>query len=249
MDLVARRSGTMLQQKIDYNEEGIHKLINILNVNNYSFEKSISKMLEGKNKIFLRHDVDLSLEIANKMANIQLEAGIKGIFFIMINSPFYNIFEANKKNILREISGKGFEIGLHANIEKTGNRDFIEREVQLQKKILEWTVEKPISLVSFHQPTSIEKHYQLRDQTLFNTYKLKQLGIEYFSDSNRTLDLPGLLDAINLRKSIQLLLHPAWWLCDLEKPSDIWEKLIKCKMEEIRAILRSTERTYRDNFS
>ena len=71
------------------------------------------KMLNSTNQIILRHDVDLDIYPAYKMALLENEIGVKSTFFILLNAQSYNPLSINNKNILREISSLGFEIGLH----------------------------------------------------------------------------------------------------------------------------------------
>ena len=70
-------------------------------------------MLNSTNQIILRHDVDLDIYPAYKMALLENEIGVKSTFFILLNAQSYNPLSINNKNILREISSLGFEIGLH----------------------------------------------------------------------------------------------------------------------------------------
>ncbi len=64
--------------------------------------------------LFLRHDVDLSLEAAVEMAEAEAELGVPSTYLLMTESVFYNL--ASKEGIattarLREL---GHTVGLHA---------------------------------------------------------------------------------------------------------------------------------------
>jgi glycerophosphoryl diester phosphodiesterase len=129
----------------------------------------------------------------------------------MVNSPLYNIFENDKLAILKKISARGFKIGLHANIQKTNNDFEIEKNLQMQRQVLELALEKPISLMSFHQPTLIKRDFNLRDESLYNVYQLVKEGVVYHSDSYMTLNLEAIHQSILDGKNMQLLIHPVWW--------------------------------------
>jgi len=64
--------------------------------------------------LFLRHDVDLSLDAALRMAEVESETGAQATYFLMTESVFYNL--ASKEGVettarLREL---GHRVGLHA---------------------------------------------------------------------------------------------------------------------------------------
>ena len=64
--------------------------------------------------VFLRHDVDLSLDAALRMAELEAAEGVSATYFLMTESVFYNL--ASKEGVaaiarLREV---GHRVGLHA---------------------------------------------------------------------------------------------------------------------------------------
>jgi len=68
----------------------------------------------GRGDLFLRHDVDLSLAAAVRMAELEADAGATSTYFLMTESVFYNL--ASKEGVaavarLREL---GHRVGLHA---------------------------------------------------------------------------------------------------------------------------------------
>ena len=48
-------------------------------------------------KVLLRHDIDLSLEKALEMAEIEAELGVPAVYFLFLRSPFYNIFSKKEE--------------------------------------------------------------------------------------------------------------------------------------------------------
>jgi hypothetical protein len=68
----------------------------------------------GPGDLLLRHDVDLSLDAALRMAQLEAEEGASATYFLMTESVFYNL--ASKEGVatigrLREL---GHRVGLHA---------------------------------------------------------------------------------------------------------------------------------------
>ena len=82
--------------KITYNRDSLEKILNFYSHEGYVWETDPKNMLQGEQKIFLRHDIDVSLEVAREMAKTEEKYAVNSVFFIMVNSPFYNIFEYNQ---------------------------------------------------------------------------------------------------------------------------------------------------------
>lgn len=64
--------------------------------------------------LLLRHDVDLSLEAAVELAELEAEAGAQATYFLMTRSVFYNLDSPVGERALERIRGLGHRVGLHA---------------------------------------------------------------------------------------------------------------------------------------
>jgi hypothetical protein len=64
--------------------------------------------------ILLRHDVDLSLEAAVAMAELEAEAGARATYFLMTRSVFYNLASPAGERALTRLRELGHAIGHHA---------------------------------------------------------------------------------------------------------------------------------------
>jgi hypothetical protein len=64
--------------------------------------------------VYLRHDVDLSLEAALEMARIEHELGVRATYFLMTESGFYNLDSHVGHQTLRQLRQWGHAVGLHA---------------------------------------------------------------------------------------------------------------------------------------
>ena len=64
--------------------------------------------------LFLRHDVDLSLEAALAMARIEHERGARASYFVMTESRFYNLDSNHGRVAIAELRELGHAVGLHA---------------------------------------------------------------------------------------------------------------------------------------
>jgi len=64
--------------------------------------------------LFLRHDVDLSLDAALAMARIEGELGARATYFLMTESRFYNLSSHAGRDAIAELRELGHAVGLHA---------------------------------------------------------------------------------------------------------------------------------------
>jgi len=65
-------------------------------------------------EIFLRHDVDLSLAAALRLAELESSLGVSATYFLMTRSVFYNLASADGERALSRLRELGHRIGLHA---------------------------------------------------------------------------------------------------------------------------------------
>jgi len=64
--------------------------------------------------VILRHDVDLSLDAALAMAELEAETGAVATYFLMIRSEFYNLDAASGMAAVERLRELGHRVGLHA---------------------------------------------------------------------------------------------------------------------------------------
>jgi hypothetical protein len=64
--------------------------------------------------LFLRHDVDLSLEAALAMARLEAEMEVRATYFLMTRSVFYNLASASGEAAVAALRALGHAVGHHA---------------------------------------------------------------------------------------------------------------------------------------
>jgi len=64
--------------------------------------------------LLLRHDVDLSLEAALEMAEVEAEADAVATYFLMTRSEFYNLDAPSGVEAIERLRELGHRVGLHA---------------------------------------------------------------------------------------------------------------------------------------
>jgi hypothetical protein len=64
--------------------------------------------------LLLRHDVDLSLDSALRLAELEAAAGAAATYFLMTQSVFYNLASPEGLRALNRLRELGHQVGLHA---------------------------------------------------------------------------------------------------------------------------------------
>jgi hypothetical protein len=64
--------------------------------------------------LLLRHDVDLSLDAALRLAELEAEASAQATYFLMTESVFYNLASHEGERALERLRELGHRVGLHA---------------------------------------------------------------------------------------------------------------------------------------
>lgn len=163
--------------------------------------------------MYLRHDIDLSLELAVEMAEVEAELGVQSTYFVLVSTDIYNPASSRSRRLLSTIIDNGHEIGLHFDATQTGNED-LDRSAERECDILAKLTGRSVETISFHRPARELLGSNKRLAGRRHTYEPEFFSkIAYISDSNggwhhgHPLDHP----AIGARTAIQLLTHPIWW--------------------------------------
>jgi hypothetical protein len=195
----------------------------------------------------LRHDVDVSMEYALEMAQLEARLGVRATYFVMLRSPMYNLFGRRSSSALREIVALGHDLGLHYDAAcSQGPEHDIEEWLRFEMETLGTLAGRRVTAFSFHQPSAeiIERRVEIPGA--INTYHPGQLpGFKYISDSNRVwreCDPLQLLQAGFDR--IHLLFHPLWWMCEDPDVQRCWDAAIRRNFEVMQSQLLATERAY-----
>ena len=215
----------------------------------------------NKGQILLRHDVDVNLSAAAKMASAEHKLGVKTTYFLMWRSPCYNLMSRSSQKYVEKILTLGHSIGLHYDhgfdLENEKDSSFTYEQIEIQSKWLETLFSCKISAVSFHQP-NIKIIQELNNfGYLLNTYnKSLRENYYYISDSNRKFSLFNFdkhseksIRNINkladcYPKNIQLLIHPLWWIYEESSTEKVWNQALIKNFEISQKQLLKTERAY-----
>jgi hypothetical protein len=159
--------------------------------------------------LLLRHDIDINLLKASRMADLEHKYGLKATYFVMINHPFYNI----RKNLsfINYLLALGNEIGLHWYREKLDLENLVTH-IEEDCRLLEDLIQRPVKSISFHKPPP-----ELIGTSLFISGRISAYASVlmewYISDSRGRFRVGDPIPAILQRKGnlLQFLIHPIWW--------------------------------------
>jgi hypothetical protein len=96
----------------DFSLEHYGELLDVAKRGGYGFAFFDHEPQNGD--LFLRHDVDLSLDAALRMAELEAAAEAPATYFLMTQSVFYNLSSSEGVRAINRLRELGHGIGLHA---------------------------------------------------------------------------------------------------------------------------------------
>lgn len=165
----------------------------------YSAYKKLLKLLQDsgyKNALYdtwnnyektviLRHDVDLSIKMAVPFSEIEKEMGMEAVYFLLLNTDFYNIASHSSRKLIDKICRNGGKIGLHFDEAAYGRQDII-KGILKEKAAMESVLDMPITYVSMHRPSKETLEADYRIKGIINSYsRIFFHEFKYISDSRR----------------------------------------------------------------
>jgi hypothetical protein len=150
---------------------------------------------------YWRHDVDVSLSAAVKMARFAQVAGVQSTFFLNPRCDFYNLFSREGEQAKRAILDAGHRIGLHCDYRNGSIEEAVRRDWNLM------SADEPLDTdaVSFHMPPTCVLWV---DFDWFDSAYASKWQDRYLSDSRREFG-PGKENLIS--DDLQICLHPEHW--------------------------------------
>lgn len=178
--------------------------------------------LDGR--AFIRHDVDLSVRHAFRMARLESALGLHTTYHVMVDCPFYSVEDRGTALLLQRIHSLGHEIGLHydpANVRCGTHGAPIRADIEHCCQRLSVAIRKPVRSLSFHRPTQEFLAGPFRIDRRVNAYAAP-LFEWYLSDSRARWREGNPLRSVEHPRSttLQVLVHPIWWGPDRRSPAE-----------------------------
>lgn len=200
--------------------------------------------------LFIRHDVDNSLELALEMASIEESLGIVTTYYLMTSSSVYNSFAPISRAITGRLLEMGHQIGLHFCLKthtQCDRRSIIESVVR-EKSLLESIFQTRVCTVSFHQPGQVLANptgslksldFSLKEYGLLNTYSSEDTqGAFYLSDSKMSfsngINPLTFFASTNVQRT-QLLAHPIWYDKEVGEAEERWDRMLLLRIRQMIA--------------
>ena len=177
----------------DFSLEHYREILRAAGEGGYRFAFFGSPPSEGD--LFLRHDVDLSLEAALDMAELETDEGVATTDLLMTRSVFYNLASHEGERAIARLRELGHQVGLHA----------VHPEVELDARfdpIVAWHNPEPAFMTA-----PIDGVVNVMEQTHFDP-------ATYRSDSNHRWRSGCPHDELRAGAFpwLQLLVHPEIWV-------------------------------------
>lgn len=196
--------------------------------------RSFSECKSDGKIIILRHDMDLSVHRALRIAEIENEESIISTFFVDIHQEFYNALEKEISTKILKILELGHKLGLHFDptyyeVQRYGLHQ-VSHLIEFEKDLLERIFQAEVEAFSIHNPI-------VETNGLFNDYEIAGMinaysnyfrdNFGYCSDSNgywRHERLEEVLTEARYER-LQILIHPEWWT---PEPMSPFERASRC---------------------
>jgi hypothetical protein len=171
--------------------------------------------------VYLRHDIDFSIERAYDMALCDHDLGIRSTFFFLPNSELYNLYSQRSIKRVEDIHRMGHDICLHVDKEC-----YAKLETILHCFTCYFPYAKA-KIIGRHQPKDFPNKPEISNEYI-DVYKKQFVeDIEYASDSGGEwkYGYPLQRQAYQEGKSFHLLIHPLWWLSRSDEKGKIIQEL------------------------
>ena len=166
--------------------------------------------------LFLRHDVDLSLDAALRMARLEREHDATATYFLMTESVFYNLASSEGRAALDELRALGHHVGLHAIHPRLARDDRFDAVMAWHNPDPEYVFEPVDGAVNVMQSPWFTKGY-------------------YRSDSNQHWreGCPHEELRAGAFEWLQLLIHPEIWVYPGTTMGETMRAMVATKQDEL----------------
>ena len=167
-----------------------------------------------KKNLVLRHDLDMSIQAALPMAEIEHDLGITATYFVMVRSEMYNPLSPRSLSGLEGLARLGHDIGVHFDASLYPGVDSLDGAAEGECAALEAVTGRPVEFLSFHRPAEELQGLERKIAGRSHTYQPRFFNdMGYCSDSRGGWHHGHPLEhaAVAEGRALQLLTHPIWW--------------------------------------
>lgn len=163
--------------------------------------------------VFLRHDIDFSLELAMPLARAEAEKAVCSTFYVLLSGPYDLKNQANRR-ALHQLRDMNHEIGLHYDLRTYPESPDARRDALLAEiRELETLIGCSVKTITMHEP---HRNFgdPFQEETWVHPHREEWFStVHYISDSCRAWRDDGILRLQRgaLPRAL-LLTHPELWL-------------------------------------
>ncbi|MAR62460.1 MAG: hypothetical protein CMC45_01100 [Flavobacteriaceae bacterium] len=209
----------------------------------YFFEEFDNKK---NNQLIIRHDIDLDIDLALEIAQIENAINAKSTYFFLIRSESYNLLSIENIEKVKKIRDLGHKISIHFDLMIYKDvHEGLNKEIE----IFENFFDEKIEIISIHRPN---KDFLNNPENFFNVRtsyenKFTKDNISYFADSSGLFRFGNPLDSLDFKENqnIQLLTHPVWWTTNQNDVNSCVESVIENKNIKIREHFQKNIKTFK----
>jgi hypothetical protein len=197
-----------------YGRDAYRDLVRQAKTAYWSFGSFLDPVAADRRTIYLRHDVDYSLELAVELAELNSGLGVRGTFFVQLRAQFYNAFERTEARRLQRLRALGQEVALHHVLDQQSppRPEDVSRDFELLRSL----VPEATPAFSWHQPpAALLEAGDFEVAGLVNAYGRRFFReMPYLSDSTHRVSVDALQADVGKvdGPALQLLLHPVNWI-------------------------------------
>lgn len=227
--------------QISFSESGYIDLINQFLNSGYKVV-DFSTVEEQSRHLIVRHDIDMCMKRAARMAEIESEIGISATYYVLLRTHLYNINAPEHAKALNHIISLGHRVGLHFDASIYGDDlNVLNNAARNEAQHLENIIKTPVETISFHRPAPMLQGLEGLFAGRSHAYEprfFKTIG--YCSDSRGEFRFgyPTEQKAFMQKTAMQLLIHPIWWIgSQTESAIDKLERLVDENTQFLKAEL------------
>jgi hypothetical protein len=159
--------------------------------------------------VIMRHDVEISLRLAQQLALTDAEEGIQSTFFLLMTSE-YQLFDPTGIKMVSEILSLGHNIGLHYDAALFGELGANPRDVaQRQIDLMETFFRTKVYAMSSHRPMRSGVTFSIPGVVdVYDDLYVKD--VKYITDSSQRWRDSVLTDLLDQHDRVHFLSHEFW---------------------------------------
>lgn len=236
----------------DFTEAHYREVLRALLDQGYRFTGFTGFVPGEPRQLILRHDIDLSLEDALRMARLDAGEGVSSTFHVMLTAEVYNPMSGHGQAALKEIRQLGHWLGLHVDPQVgQASEDLVgalRGQLATGARVL-----GDVDSYSLHRPTVSGRMDELHPSRLpfpvppYAYAAEFREAIIYRSDSRREWRHGCICREIAgfAGRSLQLALHPIWWTREKCTREELLQAYLAARRDAAEQYLRENLSFYK----